>query len=90
VKNNIQLYHSSNKNILRMSQSMIEAFSLTPELYSLLLKVYDVSSFNELMEQWIIESLMHPDDELAQVLLPQLVSRFNDHLEQMRRKEWLS
>ncbi len=77
-------------NISRMSQSLAEAFVLHPDNCQILLKIYNVTTIERLFEQWVVESLMHPDDELAQVLLPQLVSRFNDHLEQMRRKEWLS
>ncbi len=76
-------------NISRMSQSLVEAFVLHPDNCQLLLKIYNVTTVQHLFEQWIIESLMHPDDELAQILLPQLASRFNQHLEHMRRKEWL-
>ena len=76
-------------NISRMSQSLAEAFVLHPDNCQILLKIYNVTTIECLFEQWVVESLMHPDDELAEVLLPQLVSRFNDHLEQMRRKEWL-
>lgn len=79
----------SDLNILRMSQSLVEAFVLHPDNCQILLKIYDVTTIEHLFEQWVVESLMHPDDELAQILLPQLVSRFNHHLEQMRRKEWL-
>ena len=78
-----------NNNIKRISQSMVEAFGLTQETCALLLKIYNVSSIDQLMELWITEALLQPDEELAQVLLPQLVARFNHHLEQMRRKQWL-
>jgi hypothetical protein len=77
-------------NISRMSQSLIDAFVLTPDSYQLLLKIYNVSSIQHLVEQWIIDCLLHPDDELAKILLPQLITRFNKHLEQMKKKQWLS
>ena len=81
--------YRNDPNISRMSRSLSEAFVLHPDNCQILLKIYNVTTVERLFEQWIIESLMHPDDDLAQVLLPQLVSRFIDHLEQMRRKEWL-
>ena len=79
----------SNQNISRMSQSLIEAFVLHPDNYQVLLQVYQVKSIEQLFEHWIIEILLHPDDELAQILLPQLVTRLNEQLEQMRKKQWL-
>lgn len=76
-------------NISKMSQSLAEAFALHPEHCQLLLTIYNVSSIDQLIEQWITENLLHPDDELAQILLPELTTRFHQHLEQIRRKEWL-
>jgi len=77
--------HTVSPVIKRLANALLLSFQLDHVTTRALRRSQGVSSLEVAIEQWLEKLLVIPDEQLGKLLLPTIISRFEEHLDRLRR-----